>query len=95
MPADAQTLPRHEPHPDGSLISLGNRIALVFGAITLVAIVTVYMIVVPGLQGRLLGEGAGHVSGGVYRAPISNVVHNVDTVRHQILVAGGIALRWR
>ncbi len=74
------------------LISLGNRIALVFGGITLVAIATLYMIVVPGLQERLLGEGAGHVSGGVYRAPISSVAHNVDTVRQQILLAGAVAL---
>ena len=75
------------------LLSLGNRIALVFGAITLVAIATLYMIVVPGLQMRLLGQRAGHVSRvGVYSAPISNVVRNVNTVRHEILVAGGIAL---
>ncbi len=75
------------------LLSLGNRIALVFGAITLVAIATLYMIVVPGLQMRLLGQRAAHVSSiGVYSAPISNVVRNVNTVRHEIVVAGGIAL---
>jgi signal transduction histidine kinase len=75
------------------LLSLGNRIALVFFAITLVAIATLYLIVVPGLQTQLLGGSMRRVSSaGVYSAPISDVVRNVDTVRHEILVAGGIAL---
>jgi signal transduction histidine kinase len=42
------------PHAPTVLMSLGNRIALLFSAITLLAIGVLYMYVAPGLQTRLL-----------------------------------------
>ncbi len=93
MPGD----PRRRFIPAGRIpavmLSLGNRIALVFFAITLVAIGTLYIIVVPGLQTQLLGADMRRAShSGVYSAPISDVVRHVGDVRHEFLVAGGIAL---
>src|SRR6202012_5008738 len=55
-------LPRHRslrPRPDRShtvRLSLSNRLAVVFFAITALAIGALYLYVAPGLQSRLMGE---------------------------------------
>ena len=43
-------------------LSLRNKLALVFFAITLLAIATLYLYVAPGLQRRLVDEKLGQLS---------------------------------
>jgi two-component system, OmpR family, sensor kinase len=57
-------------------ISLRNRLALVFFAITVVAIATLYLYVAPGLETRLTNDKLGELSGAAHRtsSPIARTI---------------------
>jgi signal transduction histidine kinase len=61
-------------------LSLRNRLALVFFAITLLAIAVLYLIVVPGLESRLLGEKLDQLSSSaqIRSGPIRSTVGAAD-----------------
>ena len=78
-------------------LSLRNRLALVFFAITLLAIAVLYMYVAPGLANRLLGEKLDQLSIAArsYSAPISRTEGSadpaslvLDTVQRAALMSG-------
>ncbi len=78
-------------------LSLRNRLALVFFAITLLAIAVLYMYVAPGLANRLLGEKLDQLSTAArsYSGPISRTVGSADpaavvraTVQRAALMSG-------
>ena len=78
-------------------LSLRNRLALVFFAITLLAIAVLYMYVAPGLANRLLGEKLDQLSIAArsYSAPISRTEGSADpaplvrdTVQRAALMSG-------
>jgi two-component system OmpR family sensor kinase len=70
------------------LISLRNRLALVFFAITLVAIAALYLYLVPGLRGRLLGARIHElaVAGQRYSPAVAATVGS-DASRLQVVAA--------
>ena len=96
-------IPRHgslgvlTPRLTTMTLSLRNRLALVFFAITLLAIAVLYLYVAPGLANRLLGEKLGQLSAAArsYSGPISRTVGSADpaplvraTVQRAALMSG-------
>src|SRR5262249_15287038 len=83
--------------PNRMTLSLRNRLALVFFAVTLLAIGVLYMYVAPGLQSRLLGDKLSELSGDAnsHSEPIRLTVGSADppsvvraTVQHAALTSG-------
>ncbi len=64
-------------------LSLSNRIALIFSAITFLAIGALYLYVAPGLQSRLATQKLGELANRATRlsAPIAATVGGTDTLR--------------
>jgi len=70
------------------LLSIRNRLALVFFAITLLAIGTLYMYVAPGLRSRLINERLSELAldARTYSGPIETTVGSMDS-RSQVQTA--------
>src|SRR5213596_563528 len=64
-------------------ISLSNKLALLFAAVTFLAICAVYLYVAPGLQQRLIHEKLKGLSSAAHRqsGPIARTVGSADTPR--------------
>src|SRR5437763_1011690 len=64
-------------------ISLSNKLALLFAAVTFLAICAVYVYVAPGLQQRLIDEKLKGLSSAAHRqsGPIARTVGSADTPR--------------
>src|SRR5207237_2037444 len=74
-------------------LSLRNRLASVFFAITLVAIAALYLYVAPGLQTRLVGQKRSELAAGArrYSGPIAATIGSsasLSVVRDRVDAAG-------